>query len=294
MRWMAFSLVALGLVVAPAHGQTLRERVIARMKEKSVAPEIDPGTIVAGATRTTLSYGADADQTVDVFAPPHPTGAPVIVMVHGGGWRLGDKTSRGVVENKLKHWLPKGFILVSVDYRLLPDASVEVQAEDVARATAFVEHHAADWGGDGKKIVLMGHSAGAHLVALLSSDPSRVVAQGGTPWAGTVVIDSAALDVAHIMTGRHARLYDDAFGTDPAYWAKVSPSQQLKSDAVPMLLICALKRPDDSCGQAHAFAAQSHSPVLGQDLTHMQVNDTLGLPGAYTDAVDAFVASRVP
>ena len=301
-RRITVSLLGFGLVVGglsgAAEGQTLRERFIARMKEKSAGEAFDPAQIVPGARGMTVSYGTDPAQSVDVYTPPHADHAPVIVMVHGGGWRIGDKTSRGVIENKLKHWLPKGFILVSVNYRMLPDAQVDVQAEDVARATAFVESHAGDWGGDGGKVVLMGHSAGAHLVALLSANPARVAGQGGKPWRATVVIDSAGYDIAHVMQGKHPKLYDDAFGSDPAYWAKLSPAVQARAGGVPMMLICALKRPDDSCGQTRAFAAKlktlgEDAPVLEQDLTHMQVNDQLGLPGAYTDAVDAFIAGRL-
>lgn len=287
-----------GAFAAIANGQTVRERFIARMKEKSVAAPADPAATVAGATQKTFSYGSDPAQAIDVYTPPNDGHSPIIVMVHGGGWRIGDKTSRGVIDNKLKHWLPKGFILVSVNYRMLPQSDVDVQARDVAAATAYVQAHAAEWGGDGNKVILMGHSAGAHLVALLSSDPARVTAEGGHAWPGTVVIDSAAYDVPAVMSRKHPKLYDDAFGKDPAYWASLSPAQQLKPDAVPMLLLCALKRPDDSCGQSHAFAARlktngQDAPVLEQDLIHMQINDNLGQPGAYTDAVDAFIAERL-
>lgn len=295
------SLISLAILCAslsaPADAQTLRDRFIDRMKAKSVQPETDPATILPGARRLTLSYGADAAQALDVFIPPHAQGAPILVMVHGGGWRLGDKTSPGVIDNKLKFWLPKGYILVSVNYRLLP-TPISEQAKDVAAAVAYVENHAAAWDGDGDKLILMGHSAGAHLAALLSADPSRVVAAGGHAWRGTVVLDSAALDVASVMNKRHAKLYDDAFGKDPAYWASVSPAAQLKPDAVPMQLVCSLKRPDNSCGQSNAFAAKlqaigQDAPVVPQELTHMQINHDLGLPGAYTDAVDAFIAAHL-
>ncbi len=297
-RILLVSLLIGGTFAAIANGQTLRERFIARMKEKSVAAPADPAATVPGATLKTLSYGADPAQAIDVYAPPGASHAPVIVMVHGGGWRIGDKTSRGVIDNKLKHWLPKGFILVSVNYRMLPQSGVDVQAKDIAAATAYVQAHAAEWGGDGSKVILMGHSAGAHLVALLSSYPARVTAAGGQVWRGTVVIDSAGLDVPAVMQKKHPKLYDDAFGKDPAYWASLSPAQQLKPGSVPMLLLCATKRPDDSCGQARAFAAQlkangKETWILPQDLTHMQINDNLGLPGAYTDAVDAFIAERL-
>lgn len=300
-RLRVVPLIVLTLAVAslPAGAQTLRQQLIQHIKEKSAeARPVDPAQYVPGATRAQAVYGGDPAQSLEIYAPPHAKDAPVIVMVHGGGWRIGDKNSPGVVENKLKYWLPKGFVLVSVDYRMLPQAPVNVQADDVASAVAYVEAHASTWGGDGNRLILMGHSAGAHLVALLSADPSRVRAAGGHDWRGTVVLDSAALDVAHIMQAKHPALYDDAFGSDPAFWASVSPTIQLRSDAVPMMLVCSLKRPDDSCGQSRAFAEHLKSdgmgaPVVPQPLTHMEINKNLGLPGDYTAAVDGFITARL-
>lgn len=292
----------LATTAVTADAQGLREAFMARMKARSAqAQPVDPAQYLPGAVRSQAAYGADPAQTLEIYAPPQAKGAPIIVMVHGGGWRIGDKNSRGVVENKLKHWLPQGFVLVSVDYRMLPEATVDIQARDVAAAVAYVEAHAADWGSDGRRLIVMGHSAGAHLVALVSADPGRVVTAGGYPWRGTVVLDSAALDVAHVMGAKHPRLYDDAFGSDPAFWASVSPTAQLKREAIPMMLICSLKRPDDSCGQSRAFAAHlkvigQDAPVVPQPLTHMEVNNNLGLDGDYTSTVDAFISAclKVP
>lgn len=289
---------ALAATAVTTDAQGLRQAFIARMKARSAeAQPVDPAQYLAGATRTSAAYGADAAQTLEIYAPPNARNAPVIVMVHGGGWRIGDKNSKGVVENKLKHWLPQGFVLVSVDYRMLPQATVDVQAKDVAAAMAYVEAHAGAWGGDGGRLILMGHSAGAHLVSLVSADPARVAAAGGHPWRGTVVLDSAALDVGHVMGAKHPKLYDDAFGSDPAFWASVSPTAQLKADAIPMMLVCSLKRPDDSCGQSRAFAAHlkaigMDAPVVPQPLTHMEVNNNLGLDGDYTSAVDGFISEH--
>ena len=296
-RFAVFSLLLALATTADAQG--LRQALIARMKARSAeAQPVDPAKYLAGAMRTAAAYGADSAQTLEIYAPPHAQKAPIIVMVHGGGWRIGDKNVPGTVDNKLKYWLPKGFVLVSVDYRLLPQTTVDLQARDVAAAIAYVEAHAGDWGADGHRLVLMGHSAGAHLVALLSADPAPVVAAGGHPWRGTIALDSAALDVAHIMDGKHPKLYDDAFGSDPAFWAKVSPTAQLKPGAIPMMLVCSLKRPDDSCGQSRAFAERLTSlgleaPVVPQPLTHMEINNDLGLEGDYTSTVDAFISARL-
>lgn len=241
-----------------------------------------------------LAYGADAAQKIDVYVPPSAKGAPVLFMVHGGGWRIGDKDSRGVVDNKLRQWSAQGFIFISVNYRMLPAAAPLEQAADVARALAYAQKHAREWGADPAKFVLMGHSAGAHLVALVTSSPQLLAIAPAKP-LGTVVLDSAALDVSAIMQGRHLPLYDAAFGPDPAVWRAASPLHVLKSATVPMLCVCSSRRLD-SCPQAHAFAAKATSlggraTVLEENLSHREINETLGEPSAYTTAVDSFIRS---
>jgi acetyl esterase/lipase len=242
-----------------------------------------------------LSYGADARQTLDVYRPAEPKAAPIIVMVHGGGWARGDKANAGVFANKVNHWVPTGSIVVSVNYRLVPEADPLVQADDVAHAVAFVQRHAAEWGGDPSHMVLMGHSAGAHLVALLAAAPDIAGRGGATPWLGTIALDSAAYDVPAIMARSHFPLYDRAFGNDRKLWLAASPSARLKTAPSPMLLVCSSKRVD-SCPVADDFAAQVRAlkgvaTVLPLDMTHAEINRRLGEDSAYTAAVDSFVAS---
>ena len=242
-----------------------------------------------------VAYGADGHQKFDVYAPKQARNAPVIVMVHGGGWAFGDRNMARVVTNKVKHFLPQGYIFVSIDYRLLPSTAVAEQARDVARAVAAIEQRAPDWGGDPGKITLMGHSAGAHLVALLTASPTLATAAGVKPWRGSVLLDSAAFDVAAIMRGRHFPLYDRAFGSDPAQWNAVSPLSALSGPIVPVFAVCSSRR-RESCGQAQAFADKakgfgSRVIVQREDRSHGEINFELGEPGAYTDAVDGFLRS---
>ncbi len=249
------------------------------------------------------AYGPSARQQIDVYLPAEGTrpvgGSPILVMVHGGAWMFGDKTSRGVVGAKLEHWVAHGWIFVSVNNRLVPEADPLAQAEDVARALALVQSRAGVWGGDPRQLVLMGHSAGAHLVALLGASPAWATRLGVAPWAGTVVLDSAAIDLVTLMGKPHPRFYDRVFGTDPAGWPAASPTEQLRADATPMLLVCSTLRADDSCGQSERFAARlaavgGRGRVLREALAHNRIDVDLGEPGTYTDDVDAFIASILP
>lgn len=291
----------LALLAASAKSGPLRDLLQQRRAQQL---ESEPGeeggaaaTLPAGIKlRRNLAYGQDKRQQLDIYLPEHPDSAPILFMVHGGGWRAGSKAARSVVENKVARWVPRGFILVSADYRMLPGTDPLHQAEDVAHALAYVQDNALSWGGDPRKITVLGHSAGAHLVALLAADPDKARQFGVRPWLGTVSLDSAALDVEQVMHRRHLPLYDHAFGSSPDYWRVVSPIGNLQGGGMPMLLVCSTQRTDGSCREAHQFVDKARSlgrsaSVLEQNLSHLEINRDLGLPGAYTSGVEAFLRS---
>lgn len=245
-----------------------------------------------------LAYGTDPRQQLDVYHAADARDAPILLMVHGGGWVRGDKAQPGVVNNKVAHWLPKGYVFVSANYRLAPAANPRQQAADIGAALSFVQAHARDWGGDPDRVILIGHSAGAHLVMLLAADPTLAQTAGARPWAGSIGLDSAAYDVAAIMTAAHADLYDPVFGTEPEFWRQASPTLLLQSAPAPLLLVCSTRR-RISCAQAAEFARRARAlggraEVAREDLSHFEINRALGLPGAYSDRVDAFLASLLP
>ena len=242
-----------------------------------------------------IPYGPDSAQRMDVYIPKDANNAFVIFMVHGGAWSMGDKTNSGVIENKVLRWLPKGIIIVSINYRMLPKTKVSDQAKDVAMALTKAQILAESWGGNSSHFVLMGHSAGAHLIALLASDPNIALDQGAKPWLGAVFLDSAALDVVSIMESKHLRLYDKAFVSDPVYWQEVSPYHCLVGKPASILAVCSTRR-QDSCSQARKYVAKvtalgGQAEVLAVDMPHSQINKELGLVGTYTEDVESFLRS---
>jgi len=264
--------------------------VVPSPKALAIAPAV---TVVRD-----VSYGADPKQRFDVYVPRGARNAPVVLMVHGGAWRTGDKQSRGVVGRKVERWTREGIVVISVNYRLLPNTDPVDQARDVARALATAQARLREWGGDPGKVVLMGHSSGAHLVALLDARPSLATSLGARVWLGAIILDSAALDVVQTMTLPHLRLYTRAFGAERDYWRQASPAHHLAAGAKPMLLVCSSLR-RDSCPAATRFAAKAtavgvRAEVVPVPKSHAAIDAELGAPGEYTEAVEAFLRTLDP
>ena len=243
-----------------------------------------------------ISYGEFERQKFDVYIPENASSAPVIFLVHGGGWRLGNKSSNRLLNNKLGRWLSQGFIFISTNYRLLPDTDPLEQANDVALSLSTAQEKAPSWGGDPEKFILMGHSAGGHLVSMLTAAPSRYYPMNVRPWLGSVILDSAALNIVQLMSQRHLPLYDYAFGEDPDYWKKISPYELLEKNGPPVFAVCSRKRIDNPCnyhGQFNSKALEMGrtSSLMRLWLTHGEINSQLGKNSDYTEAVESFIYS---
>lgn len=292
------AVLALLLAVAAqgAEAGPLRERLREmRAEHQATAGQGDTSLPPGARHLADIAYGLHPAQRFDVYLPARAEAAPVIFMVHGGAWKWGDKEMSRVVDAKVARWVSRGFILVSINYRMLPEAAPDVQLQDVARALAVAQGKAPSWGGDPQRFVLMGHSAGAHLVALLGAAPQHAGEPTVHPVIGTIALDSAAMDVTAIMSHRHLPLYDAPFGKDPAYWRAMSPIHALAPGAAPLLSVCSTRR-DDSCLQAGQFATRAsqlgiRAELLRENLSHGEINAQLGQPGAYTDAVEHFLGS---
>jgi len=243
-----------------------------------------------------VSYGTDAKERFDVYTPLHVNTnslAPVIFMVHGGAWRIGDKKSQSVVENKVNYWVKKGYIVISTNYKMLPDSPVNEQVKSVAKALGVAQEKSASWGGNKAQFILMGHSAGAHIIAMIAASNTLYATNAITPPIAAVALDSAVMDTPMLMSAKHMRLYDHAFGSDPTYWQSLSPFHQLSSTRMPLLAVCSTKR-DDSCPQAEKFLTKASSfgtktLLLKENMSHKEINQLLGADATYTKAVDDFL-----
>jgi arylformamidase len=286
-RFLALAVVALAVAVTIA-------APTGAMREREAA-------LRTTAQGTEYAYGTGTLQRLDYWAG-RDRKAPLVVFVHGGGWKRGDKKMmRGSA--KLEHWQAQGNAVASLNYRLVPDATVEQQAADVAAAVAYLKNNAARLGFDGSRIALIGHSAGAHLAALVGTDPQWLRGAGLelSAIAGIVPLDGAGYDVPEQM-GENARLlgdtYEQAFGTDPVRQRALSPTYQAAAPNAPAFLILHVERAD-AAAQSKALGealrkAGTEARVQGfkgKGLRgHMEINRRLGEPDyPATSVVDAFL-----
>lgn len=207
-----------------------------------------------------IHYGPDDQQIVDVYTPDECQGkdaaCPVVLWVHGGGWQHGD-TTRGAALPMLTLWSRQGFVMVGVNYRLAPRVHHPAQALDVAAAIAWVQGHIGGYGGDARNISLLGHSAGAHLVALVATNPRFLETYGLAPAEALVnvfPIDTASFDLSSAgpFVGQ---MIEQAFGHDPAVLDDASPLKQVQAGGrYPAFIIAASKARFDAVAESRRLA----------------------------------------
>ena len=246
----------------------------------------------------TLSFGPDQRQGIDYYGPAARSDKkpPLILFVHGGGWRIGSREAS--VHTKPAHFTSQGYAFASVGYRLLPDAPVETQAADVAAGLAYMREEAGRLGYDPDQIILMGHSAGAHLAALVATDP-QYAGEDMAAIRGVVLLDGAGYDVAANMAGARrqaAQMYDAAFSDDPERQRALSPITHVGTpDAANWLILHVAERAgsreqSEMLGAALAAAGASVSVEAVSGTDHGRMNRELGTQGdTSTGLVDAFL-----
>jgi acetyl esterase/lipase len=130
-----------------------------------------------------VSYadGPDADahrHRLDLFLPRGKQDFPVVFLVHGGAWMLGDNRCCGLYSSIGEFLASQGIAAVLPNYRLSPGVKHPEHIRDVARAFAWAQRHIAEYGGRPDRMIVLGHSAGGHLAALLATDETYLKAEG--------------------------------------------------------------------------------------------------------------------
>ena len=240
-------------------------------------------------THKDLSYSPlkHEKQKLDVYAAVSGKDRPVVVWIHGGGWQAGDKAE---VRQKPQTFLNKGYVFVSVNYRLLGDkVTIKEMAEDVAQAIAWVRERAKDYGGDPETLVVGGHSAGAQLAALVCTDDRYLKAHGIklSNIKACFPVDGDTYDVPmqiKTVEERRANIYRKKFG-DEASQKELSPVTHVaKGKGIPPILILHVAEHPETKGQSERLvkaltdagcSAKTHA-AAGKD--HVTLNDDLGTP----------------
>ena len=250
-------------------------------------------------------------QVLDVHAPAGAKNLPVVFWIHGGGWQSGDKT---MVALKPKAFTDAGFVFVSINHRLLPTVDMGAITRDVASALGWVHENIAAHGGDATRLLVMGHSSGGQLAALMCTDDRYAKAEGYslTMIKGCVPVDADTFDIPAIIEVAETRArvhhlplpsygHRLKFGDDPAKHRDFSPVTHVaRGKGIPPFLILHIAGHPDTTAQARRMANVLEAAgipvkvVAGREATHASINDNLGVANdPVTKEVFAFVAGAL-
>jgi acetyl esterase/lipase len=268
---------------------------------KHIIPFLTVLAVAAGAraqdVKRDIPYAEPAHerQVLDVYSPPGAKGLPVVFWIHGGGWQTGDKKD---VQLKPQVFTEKGFVFVATNYRLLPAVDMGTIVRDVAKAVRWVHDHVAGYGGDPKRLFVMGHSAGAQLAALVCTDDRYLKAEGLSLAVikGCVPVDGDTFDVPAIIATAEARWkahdlprakfgHREKFGDDPQKHKDFSAVTHVaKGKDIPPFLVLYVAGHPDVTAQAQRLGnvlKDTGVPVTvfgARETTHTRINADLGRP----------------
>lgn len=246
-----------------------------------VLPFVPPGKARASIKKN-VRYGPNR---LDIHLPANPQNAPVLAYVHGGAWKMGNKSRIG---RKADYYNEKGFIVVSIGYTLYPDANAEQQAVQISKAVNWVNQNIAAYGGDGSRIALMGHSAGCHLA-------SMATLSGACNPKLLICNDTGAYDISYlakINKGKVPGLYSAL--NRKSKWVRWSPISYIKNrQQPPTLVLWSGGRNRDRISKrfANALEAAGNSVTrfAGESYGHISINSSIGKNNSVTRAIDRFL-----
>jgi acetyl esterase/lipase len=235
-----------------------------------------------------IAYGdGHPRQVLDVYRPRGGCArAPVLLQIHGGGWVMGNKHEQALP--LVYHLAARGWVVVTPNYRLSPQARFPDHLVDCKRALAWVRRNIAAQGGDPAFVAVTGGSAGGHLAALLALTPNDPRLQPGFESVDTRVAAAVTLYGVYDFTDRHGLkgsgaamvrwLADTVMpgppASDPSLWDLASPVARLRADAPPFFVLHGTHDSLASVAEARLFAEQlrtrSARPVAYAELPGAQ------------------------
>lgn len=294
--WWALSLVACGGAGKDDGFEVALDSTVDGAVDSGL---LDAGTCTLGTLQTRLNQpyrslpGVSARLLqLDIYSRER-TGcvpAPLVIWVHGGGWRAGDKDNQ--IRNKVELYTEAGWVFASVNYRLTPaEPTNDPEAvrypdhnEDVAAAVAWLLEQAPELGVDPDRVLIHGHSAGAGIVSQVATNPRFLAAEGLSleVLRCAALLDTEAYDVRAQAEAGDA-VYLNAFGDDPAVWDEASALTHVAPGLAPMLVVTrgTAAREALSARFVDALTAAGVSATLinADPLDHEEVNAAVGQPG---------------
>jgi acetyl esterase/lipase len=243
-----------------------------------------------------IAYGSDRRQVLDVYVPAaaSPEPRPVVVFFYGGSWQNGDRGNYLFVAQALTS---RGYVAVLPDYRTYPETAFPGFVNDAAAATRWTRDHAHEFGGDPSRLFVMGHSAGAHLAALIATDPRYLASQSMSkadlrgviglagPYDFLPIVDRTLLDVFPVATRAESQPINYVTGHEPPMFLAAGTDDTVVDPGNTDRLAAMLRKHGDSVEVRHY-----------DGFSHIRIVSALALPlrGRSTVLADvaAFIDSR--
>jgi acetyl esterase/lipase len=243
---------------------------------------------------------------LDIYAPSGAKNLPVVVWVHGGGWQVGDKTE---VASKPLAFTRKGLIFVAVNYRFVPNVTMDAIVQDIAKSVRWVHDNIGSRGGDPKRLFLMGHSAGAQLAALVCIDDRFLKSErlSLAIFKGCVPVDGDTYDVPLQVATAAARRkklgqpdpkmgHPEKFGPPDRQRDLSAVTHIARNQGIPPFLILHVADHTDTTAQAHRLWSELRKAAVPAKMfgavgtDHVRLDRNLGAPDdASTTEIFAFV-----
>jgi len=245
-----------------------------------------------------IAYGSDPEQKLDVYIPSQPAATedkrPVVVFFYGGSWQNGSRSNYLFVAQALTS---RGYVAVLPDYRKYPETAFPGFVDDAAAAVRWARDHAHEFGGDPDRLFVMGHSAGAHLSALIATDPRYLATQSMSkadlrgviglagPYDFLPIKDRTLLDVFPSATRSESQPVNYVTGHEPPMFLAAGTDDTTVDPGNTDRLAAVLRRHGDSVEVKHY-----------EGFSHVRIVSALALPlrGRSTVLADvaAFIDSR--
>lgn len=240
-------------------------------------------------------------QSLDIYSPqqktPHPKA--VVIFIHGGGWAIGDKGQKAHIA-KRNFFVQNNIVFVSINYRMAPQYSFPAYPQDVAAAISYVIDNIDKYGGNPGGVFISGHSAGGHLAALVSTDARYLKAYGKNlkDIRGVILLDGAGYNIpgrfesfgSNKERKRVRKMYELAFGTNPALWKDASPVNYVaaKKDIPPFLVFYVVGRKEAEIQSREFVSALKDAEVPAklvpiEHSSHRKINVSFGAQSGFKE-----------